>query len=91
MERMAAEHGVGIVWWLHPNLGRTPGWRRMHANRDIRFLIAFDDPVRFPDFYKVRWHFDLFHLTRKGSAMMTEVFAREFLTLTGESETRRAR
>ena len=81
MEQLAKEHGVTLVWWLHPNLKRYSGWRQMLANGDIQFLIAHDDPLRYPMFYQPRWHFDLYHLNRKGSEMLTKVFAREFLNL----------
>lgn len=79
IQEMAQAQGVDVIWWLHPNLGRTPGWHAMHEQGILSSLIAFDDPIRYPDFYKVKWHFDLFHLTRKGSENLTRAFAERFL------------
>jgi hypothetical protein len=86
MEQQAAAHGIGIVWWLHPNLERHVGWRQMKSDGDIRFLITHDDPKRFPQFYQPRWRFDLYHLNRKGSELLTKLFTQEFETITAAAE-----
>ncbi len=79
VEAWAAGEGVKVLWWLHPNLGRTSGWHHLFADGTIQHLIAFDDPECYPDFYKVRWHFDLYHLNSAGSERLSRVLAREFL------------
>ncbi|MHC4380610.1 MAG: hypothetical protein ACYSU1_05930 [Planctomycetota bacterium] len=79
LEALAAEKGVGLVWWLHPNLERYPGWRQMEQAGEIEHLISYDDPKRFPDFYTTEWRFDLFHLNRRGAERMTADFADQFL------------
>jgi hypothetical protein len=81
MEAQAAAAGVGIIWWLHPNLERYQGWRKMKADGDIHHLVAYDDPALYPAFYQVRWRFDLYHLNRKGAEMMTKIFAADFLAI----------
>ncbi|MFK5956665.1 MAG: hypothetical protein QM477_09495 [Planctomycetota bacterium] len=81
IQQLASQQGVQVVWWLHPNLGRTPGWHRMDTDGVLDHFIAFDDPERFPEFYKVGWHFDLFHLTKKGSKKLTAAFAQDFQAL----------
>jgi hypothetical protein len=86
MEQQAALQGVGIIWWLHPNLERYVGWRQMKIDGDIRYLIAHDAPKRFPQFYQKKWRFDLFHLNRKGSQLLTKLFASEFEEITAAAE-----
>lgn len=86
MEQQAAQHGIGIVWWLHPNLERHVGWRQMKLDGDIRYLIAHDDPKRFPQFYQRKWRFDLYHLNRKGSELLTKLFTTEFQDITAAAE-----
>lgn len=86
MEASAAAAGVGIIWWLHPNLERYVGWRKMEADGDIHHLVAYDDPARYPAFYQVRWHFDLYHLNRKGAEMMTKIFAEDFKAISAAAE-----
>ncbi len=81
MEEMAQERGVRLIWWLHPNLDRLSGWRQLAKAGQIQ-LIAFDDIERYPQFYKLRWHFDPYHLTRKGAEKMTVLLAHEFQELT---------
>lgn len=81
IQRMASGQGVEIVWWLHPNLGRTPGWHAMNQQGLLDHFIAFDDPLRFPEFYEVKWRFDLYHLNKEGSAMLTRALAQDFLAL----------
>lgn len=79
MEALAKQHGVGLVWWIHPNLKRYSGWRQMKANGDIQHLIAYDDPERYPELYRVLAHFDLYHLNRQASERMTMNFAFDFV------------
>lgn len=81
MEAIAKEHGVGLVWWIHPNLKRYRGWRQMKENGDIQHLIAYDDPESHPEFYTVQSHFDLYHLNRQASERMTMTFAFDFVNL----------
>lgn len=88
LEDMAAEQDVNLVWWIHPNLKRYHGWRTMLEEGDIRYLIAFDDPARYPDFYRMKMRFDLYHLNRQGAEMLTEELAREFLHQTREAADR---
>jgi hypothetical protein len=90
MEDRAAANGVGIIWWIHPNLERYLGWRKMKADGDIQHLVGYDDPKRYPAFYQVRWHFDLYHLNRKGAEMMTKIFAQDFATITKSVEEARS-
>lgn len=85
MEALAAEAGVGIVWWIHPTLERAPGWRQLLAEGDIQVLIAYDDPEHFPEFYRPGLHFDLSHLNREGSERMTARFAQDFVAATTPS------
>lgn len=88
LEALAAEMGVGLVWWLHPNLERYAGWRQMKEEGEIQHLIAYDDPQRFPDFYTTKWRFDLYHLNRRGAEMMTADFTGQFLQATHEASIR---
>ena len=88
VESLAAEQGVVLVWWLHPNLERYSGWRQMHVSGTIRHLIAFDDPERFPDFYRLPLRYDLYHLNKEGAEILTEELAREFVHQMGEAEAR---
>ena len=82
MEQEAAENGIGLIWWVHPNLERYAGWRQLKLDGDIHYLITHDDPKRFPQFYQPKWRFDLYHLNRKGSQLLTKLFAQEFQTIT---------
>ncbi len=84
MEARASAEGVGLIWWIHPNLERISGWRQLLADGAISHLLAYDDPARFPEFYQVEWRFDRFHLNKKGSTLMTRAFAQDFLQITGE-------
>ena len=87
MEALAEQHGVGLVWWIHPNLERYRGWRQMKENGDIKHLIAYDDPEAFPEFYQVEAHFDLYHLNRHASERMTMNFAFDFVeSILGEEK-----
>ena len=81
MEALAAEHGVGLIWWLHPGMTRLAGWRQLLDDGEIEFLLPYDDPQRYPDFYRRDLHFDLAHFNRKGSTMFTRTMARDFLSL----------
>ncbi|MHC4380609.1 MAG: hypothetical protein ACYSU1_05925 [Planctomycetota bacterium] len=49
MESLAAEHGVGLIWWLHPGMERLAGWRQLLVDGEIESLLAYDDPARYPD------------------------------------------
>ncbi len=82
LEQLAASQGVGIVWWLHPNLERYGGWRQMLESGEIDHLIAHDDPTNYPQFYTVKWRFDLFHLNRLGAEILTTDFADQFVERT---------
>jgi len=81
LEQLAAQHGVGIIWWIHPNLERYRGWRLLKENGDLKHLIAYDDPEAFPEWYRVAAHFDLYHLNRQASERMTMTFAVDFVNL----------
>jgi len=86
MEARAAKEGVGIIWWIHPTLEPFHSWRKMLADGDIQHLLAYNQPARYPAFFEVRWRWDLYHLNRKGSEMMTKIFAADFKALTSAAE-----
>ena len=81
MEALAAEHGVILIWWLDPSLNRVQGWRQLKEMGEIRYLIAHDDPERYPDFYLRKHRFDLFHLNPKGAVLLTQFLAQDFQAL----------
>lgn len=81
MESLAAEKGVELIWWLHPNYERFSGWRQMKQQGDIQHLVAHDDPQAFPEYYELAWRFDAFHLNRPGSEHLTRSFANDFIAL----------
>lgn len=81
MEALAAEHNVTLIWWLDPGLYRVPGWRQLKEMGEIRYLIAHDDPTRYPDFYQRKNRFDMTHLNPKGSVLLTQFLAQDFMAL----------
>ncbi|MGB0954215.1 MAG: hypothetical protein ACPG31_13420 [Planctomycetota bacterium] len=87
VEELAAQKGVTLIWWLHPNLKHYPGWRHMAETQEIQHLIAMDDPQRFSDFYRMPLRFDLYHLNKEGAEMLTEELAREFVHIQREAQT----
>ena len=86
MEARAAKEGVGIIWWIHPTPGPFHSWRKMLADGHIQYLLAHNDPVRYPAFYEVRWHWDLYHLNREGAEMLTRTLAQEFKTIVASTK-----
>ena len=88
MEALAQEHQVGLIWWVHPGLDRLAGWRQLLADGEIKHLLAYDDPARFPDYYRRDLHFDFTHLNRRGSGLMTKRLAQDFLRLTRSDDAR---
>lgn len=84
MEALAEEHEVGLIWWMHPNLERFRGWRQMQADGEIRYLISHDDPVAYPEFYKVQNRYDKHHLNLPGSRLLTRRLAEQFQQIVEE-------
>lgn len=88
LEALAEEKGVGLVWWIHPKLERIEGWRQLHEDGEIDCLIPFDVPELYPDLYTMKGRFDLHHLRRGASEMLTEELAREFVQYRREADAR---
>ncbi|QDU86010.1 hypothetical protein Pla163_31570 [Planctomycetes bacterium Pla163] len=78
--------GLTVVHAVPPYSGRDLRWEALLELGEIRHLLSFNDPTRFPGLYVTQKRFDRQHLTRAGAADFSRVFANELADLIEASE-----
>jgi len=73
--------GVEIVHVVMPGFEAVPRLHRLAEEGEVPTLLAFDDPVRYPELYLPESRFDLRHLNTRGARRLTRLLARRFSDL----------
>lgn len=76
-----AARGVRPIYLILPVIEKQTALRRLHDAGFAPDLIAFDDPAAWPDFYRVRYRYDIHHLNAEGAALLTGALAAATLRL----------
>ena len=79
LEALAAEHGSRVLWLVSPAPIRSPNLIAAHEKGVVRKVLRFDDPERYPEFYRASGRFDRHHLNREMAARMTTLVAQAVL------------
>lgn len=80
------ERGLNVVHAVPPYSGRDQRWAALLNLGEIRNLLSFNDPTRFPGLYVTEKRFDRQHLTRAGAADFSRLFAHELADLIEATE-----
>ena len=78
LDKRAAARGVQLAFIILPGYEKPAGWMALKKQGHIKHLLAFNDPQRWPEFYRANNRWDLFHLNRAGSELLSQAFIEEF-------------
>ena len=73
--RLAAEAGVELVYFIPPGHEGSPERLRLSEVGEIRELLDFNDPKRYPELFRLDHRFDKGHLNRRGVVLFSNAFA----------------
>ena len=64
-----------MLWLVSPGPNRTPNLIAAQEKGLVDWVLRFDDPERYPEFFEMTGRFDRHHLNEEMAARMTRLVA----------------
>ena len=77
--------GAIPIFIVSPTLNQQDELHRAHAQQVIPTLIAFDNPMAYPELYELALRYDELHLNEKGAQLFSRLLAEQFVTEIAQS------
>ena len=83
IEESARRLGATVVFVIQPSFHRQNDLIKAAAGGEVKHLLRYDDPDRFPELYEFANRRDQNHPNTAGALLFTERLAADFLALAG--------